>query len=60
MLAAVFACGDGAALSHLHAGSLCKVSRFRCPTYIDVVVPRQRRPKPRRERTRAAPSGLAT
>src|SRR4051794_10720472 len=46
MLAAVFACGEGAALSHLHAGSLCKVSRFRCLAYIDVVVPRQRRPKP--------------
>jgi len=44
MLAAVFACGDGSALGHLHAASLCNVSRFRLPARIDVVVPRQCRP----------------
>ncbi len=40
-LAAVFACGDGAALAHLHVASVWNVSRFACPTYIDVVVPRR-------------------
>ena len=44
MLAAVLACGEGAALSHFHAASLCDVSRFPLPSLIDVVVPRQRRP----------------
>jgi hypothetical protein len=42
-LAAVYACGDGAALSHLHCAEMYKVSRFPLPSLIDVVVPRQRR-----------------
>ena len=46
MLAAVYACGDGAALSHLPAAWLCKVSRFGLPAHIDVVVPQRRKPRP--------------
>src|SRR4051794_12707721 len=42
-LAAVLACGDGAALSHLHAASLYGISRFRRPSLIDVVVSSKRR-----------------
>jgi Transcriptional regulator, AbiEi antitoxin/Protein of unknown function (DUF559) len=43
-LAAVFACGSGAGLSHLHVASVWRVSRFACPALIDVVVPKQRDP----------------
>jgi hypothetical protein len=42
MLAAVYWAGEGAALSHLTAGELREVSRFRAPL-IDVVAPKRRR-----------------
>jgi hypothetical protein len=41
-LAAVYACGDGAGLSHLHCAEMYKVSRFPLPSLVDVVVPKQR------------------
>ena len=46
LLAAVYACGDDAALSHLPAAWLVNVSRFGRPTRIDVVCARQCRPQP--------------
>jgi hypothetical protein len=42
-LAAVFACGEGAALGHLHCAEMYNVSRFPLPSLIDVVVPQKRR-----------------
>jgi|tagenome__1003787_1003787.scaffolds.fasta_scaffold20959756_1 hypothetical protein len=44
-LAAVYAAGEGAGLASLCAAALYAVSRFK-PNGIEVVVPRQRRPRP--------------
>ena len=46
MLAAVYACGDGSALNLWHCAWHWNVSRFGLPARIDVVVPRQCRPRP--------------